>query len=65
MDMLITYCLNNNSDEDCYKCCKYGYIENCPSNCKYFDCCGDTEKERERLWGDMEGEQNADRIGRC
>ena len=48
---LIDYCLNNDSDEDCNKCCKYGYIFSCPNNCKYFDCCGDVEKEREYLWG--------------
>ena len=30
-------CIHNVSDDDCYKCMKYGIIFSCPPGCKYFE----------------------------
>ena len=37
MSTLNYLCRNDVSDEDCYKCMKYGILIGCPSNCEYFD----------------------------
>ena len=31
------FCIHDVSDEDCYKCMKYGIIWHCPSNCPEFE----------------------------
>lgn len=37
MNGLNYLCNNDVSDEDCYKCMKYGIIFRCPDNCEHFD----------------------------
>lgn len=37
MSTLNYLCRNDVSDEDCYKCMKYGILIGCPSHCEYFD----------------------------
>lgn len=39
-------CKNNVSDEDCYKCMKYGIVLSCPPGCKEFE---DEQPEEKQL----------------
>ena len=54
MSTLNYLCKHDVSDEDCYKCMKYGIMFSCPANCEYFEdvrsqMTTEMLKERERL----------------
>ena len=51
MSGLNHWCLNDVSDEDCYKCMKHGIIFRCPNPCPDFD------DGRERLTPEMKAER--------
>ena len=44
-------CMNYDGDEDCYKCCKHGYIFSCAGCDDYVDFFGNHKKPKE-YWED-------------
>lgn len=54
--MLNCACYNDVSDDDCYKCLKYGIIVRCEINCPYFTMNGrydEEDKEQIKRYRDM------------